>query len=416
MTTRVKAQSTSSRITGAIRRDDTIVRLGGDGYVAAMAWTADNRQLVAIIDGPGWPKNRDETYCSRLFAVSGTPQNAIFEDVASYPTILNSEFAQGGTPYYGMNVLAVDGHIYQFLSTDNLSYSIDSYSLADRDSWVGINFTNAKLIYSPDNGRTWCNQDGSTPVVRESKQDHTRDTMVFFHEPQSAFVYPSVLQMGKDYQDNRDGYVYVYAPNGTSEGTMNELVMFRVPKAQIRNREAYEYFGGLRGDENAKWVKDINARAVVHTFPHGRVPAVWPLAWLPSVVYNAPLGVYMMANCSGIAADCTAPEPTYLGIWVADYPWGPWRQIHEEAAWTPAGDSAARAAGPQIAPKWIAADGKSFWLVWTDAQQTTSEDVSTPLFDFNPQTHDEWMRVRSRWGHFHPYFGFNTQRVELVVR
>ena len=40
----------------------------------------------------------------------------------------------------------------------------------------------------------------------------------------------------------------IYAPNGNTEGTMNELVMLRVAKAQILNRKAYEYFAGRRSD------------------------------------------------------------------------------------------------------------------------------------------------------------------------
>ncbi len=54
----------------------------------------------------------------------------------------------------------------------------------------------------------------------------------------------------------------------------------------------------------------------------------------------------------------------------------------------PASDRAAHAYQPQIAPKWMAADGKSFWLVWTDFQFV------------GPQR---------------PYYSFNTQKVELVT-
>ena len=52
--------------------------------------------------------------------------------------------------------------------------------------------------------------------------------------------------------------------------------------------------------------------------------------------------------------------PSYLGFWSAQNPWGPWTQIHEEKEWMPAGDKAARAYQPQIAPNWISDDGKSF--------------------------------------------------------
>jgi hypothetical protein len=34
---------------------------------------------------------------------------------------------------------------------------------------------------------------------------------------------------------------------------------------------------------------------------------------------------------------------------------------------------------PQIAPKWLAADGKSFWLVWTDFQVTDQESARLDL-------------------------------------
>src|SRR5262249_12232105 len=159
--------------------------------------------------------------------------------------------------YYGTNLLAVDGHIYQFLATFNRIYNVtDTYSATDP-----FIMTNAKLIHSPDNGRTWCNQDGTTPVVRESQHEQSRSTMTFFFDkPKGAFSNLSFLQMGKDYQDNHDGYVYVYSPNGATEGTMNQLVLFRVVKTKILDRGAYEYFAQLRADGDAHWVTDINAR------------------------------------------------------------------------------------------------------------------------------------------------------------
>src|SRR5690606_13362652 len=134
------------------------------------------------------------------------------------------------------------------------------------DSNNPVRFIGAKLIYSPDNGHTWRNQDSSTPVVWESWEHRSRDTMVFFEEDQEAFSLLSVRQMGQNYKHKRDGNVYVYAPNGNTEGTMNELVMFRVPKDQLLYRDRYEYFSGLRPDGSAKWSKDVLNRAVVHTF------------------------------------------------------------------------------------------------------------------------------------------------------
>jgi hypothetical protein len=74
-------------------------------------------------------------------------------------------------------------------------------------------------------------------------------------------------------------------------------------------------------------------------------------------------------------------KPSYLGFWIADTPWGPWTQIHEETAWIIAGDTAGRNYQPQISPKWIAEDGKSFWLVFTDFQIPGKR----PYYAFNYQ-------------------------------
>jgi hypothetical protein len=78
-------------------------------------------------------------------------------------------------------------------------------------------------------------------------------------------------------------------------------------------------------------------------------------------------------------------RPSYLGAWTAPAPWGPWTQVYEEPVWTPAGEPGARCYQPQIPPRWIAPDGKSFWLVWTDWQPL---DGARPYYAFNAQQVD----------------------------
>ncbi|NLE99366.1 MAG: DUF4185 domain-containing protein, partial [Anaerolineales bacterium] len=185
---------------------------------------------------------------------------------------------------------------------------------------------------------------------------------------------------------NTDGYVYGYAPNGNTEGAMNQLVLFRVPTERILDRRAYEFFVAHHASGAAEWSPRIEERGVLHTFPAGWVnTTVHPYAWHPSVVYYPPLELYLMANW-GMGCSPTGEwfgKPSYLGFWTAPQPWGPWTQVHEETAWTPANDPAARAYQPQIAPKWIAADGRSFWLVWTDFQEVA--DAGRPFYSFNVQ-------------------------------
>jgi len=78
----------------------------------------------------------------------------------------------------------------------------------------------------------------------------------------------------------------------------------------------------------------------------------------------------------------------------------------------PAGDPVACATAPQIAPKWIAEDGKSFWLVWTEVLPPGG-----PLDEavYRARNQDEFMRARWQWRQANPHWAFNTQRVDLVT-
>ena len=370
-----------ARITGMRRLEETLVRSGGSGDNWHMTWAADGKEYTGLCDGQGWRdvagyNGRD--YNSRVYGLLGSPPDHRFEHLPGFPDLLS------GTPpdvsrYYGFGVIAIDDSIYHYLSAPNRPFVEPE-----------PRFAGAKLIYSPDLGRTWLNQDGSQ-LQWEEWSERSRENMVFFFEPGDAFSLLSVLQMGCNYEYNTDGYVYVYAPNGNTEGTMNELVMFRVPKGRILNRDAYEYFVALESDGGARWSGDIENRRPVYTFPTGWVnTGVHPYAWHPSLAYNAPLGLYMMANW-GMGCDDDGMwfgKPSYLGFWTAPQPWGPWTQVHEEEAWMPAGDAGARAYQPQISPAWIADDGRSFWLVHTDFQVIDDD---------------------------RPYYCFNTQKVEIDV-
>jgi hypothetical protein len=294
-------RSTSSAgawpIKSVVRREETILRYGGDGDNFHMTWAADDRQYVSLSDGQGWFDNPTGGWCfnSRLYSVQGGPRSARFDDVPGYPRL--------------------------------------------------------------------------TP--------------------------------------------------------RNELVMFRVPKAQFLNRSAYEYFAGLQANGHATWTKGIGERAVVHTFPRGweNDPSLTKhdaYGWTPSVTSNAPLRLYMITSW-----ETGQPPngelfggPSYLDLWVASRPWGPWRQINEETAWCSGNDLNARTYSPQIAPKWIAKGSKSFWLVWTDYQNLGGQNaLSRPdkLVEKTADPNKAWQDTLDFMRKCMPYYAFNTQRVVLVT-
>jgi hypothetical protein len=368
----------AAHIKSVRRIDETIRRLGGEGDNFHMSWAADDKVYFGLCDGRGFPGMPQANYNTRMYSVAGDAPDLRFEFMPTYPDLLNS--GPGAIfRYYGFGTLALGGRIYQFLSTLNVPFNEPN-----------PRFVGAKLIYSPDGGGTWCNQDGTSPVRWETWGQRSKQNMAFFEEDGDAFSLITVLQMGKDYRYNTDGLVYLYSPNGNTEGRMNQLVLARVPKDRIVERKAYEFFAG-GGPEGARWSPRVEGRAPVHTFPAGWVnKTLNPYAWQPSVVYYPATGQYLMANW-GMGQDAEGKwfgKPSYLGFWTAPQPWGPWTQVYEERSWTPGGDEAARCYQPQIGPKWIAADGKSFWLVWTDYQVVNGK---------------------------RPYYGFNAQRVDVEL-
>jgi hypothetical protein len=396
------------------RRDETIVRHSslGDGY--KMTWGADDRQLVVVNDGSGWLDPPTKFFKRSLWSMSGGPTDAMFSEVESYPNVAESDEPETAPHYHGYGLLAVHGRIYQFLS------ALDQAKDRPR------RWTAAKLIQSDDGGRSWRNSDGTRPVKWETWEEQSRRSLAFFKEPDGCFSLLSILQMGQDYRANRDGYIYVYGPNGNSDGLMNQLVMFRVPIEHILDRSAYEFFAGFQDNGAPRWAGDLGKRKPVHRFPRGWVnrTSLFPgdivvETWLPSVVYNEPLGLYMMAGAgTGCAPDGTEfGKPGYLGFWVSATPWGPWRQIHEETAWTPGGDTAVRAYSPQIAPKWIAPDGKSFWMAWADLKGIREFGAGgDQTDDMSRKSPEESALLESRlMRQAMPGYSFNAQRVDLDV-
>jgi uncharacterized protein (TIGR03437 family) len=324
---------------------DSAIHSSGHGDNWHMTWAADDYQYTALGDGKGWENGTE--YNTRVYRLIDGPANLRPQLLSEYPVVLSSL-----QQWYGYGILAIDNRLYHFIG------HIDTQSFPRR-------FVGAKLVYSPDHGESWKNADG-TPMSFEQPSEAT---MFSWNTPDNTFSLVSVLQAGKNYSDNTDGYVYIYAPNGATDDKMRQLVMARVPKDKVLSKSAYEYFVSRKADGSATWSRRIEDRGVVHQYPAGWVASDAPYSWNPSIAYNKPLNIYLMA-AAGTARNRGRlfNSPSYLGIYTAPQPWGPWTQIHENTAWISGGDASTRLYQPVIAPKWIAEDGKSFYLVFSDAK------------------------------------------------
>jgi len=406
------------KIVGLTRQRDTWTILPVNMGAFVPTWAASGEQFLAIGEGSELDTPRSNSFWGTVYRLRGDPPKPKMETLPGFPAmplhLLPTEYAEariGG-------ILAVGDRIYATIVTPN-----HPYILADGSFSSGWQRLAAKVIYSDDDGRTWRNADGSHPVVQDKWDSRSKETSLFYGEP---LFFSNFLQMGRAYEDNWDGFVYAYDARGGED-----MVLARVPKAKVMQRSAYEFFSGFGSDGGALWSKATGDIATVFRFPAGWTSTraddgMVASGWHFRVVYNKPLGVYMMVG-QGTGAGPDGGwhgKLPYLGFWIAPTPWGPFRQVHEDKAWKPGESPSARPYNPQIPPKWISADGRSFWLTWSDYETKAAADgVNNPdagvvehLKKANPKTHAELSRAFYDWNVEHQAsLGMNMQRVDLVL-
>jgi hypothetical protein len=337
-------------------------------------------------------------YSNRLYRLVGGPDDFTREDIPAYP-----EFKFGARGWFGYGIASVDGAIYSFVSK------------CPKNSWSGP-FRGMKLWISSDNGATWARVNaagderliGTTDDARHSIE---RDEMFFFEEEgvnaHGQIAYPfsfcDIAQHGRDNNAARDGYVYIYSPEGARS---HELLLARVPRDRVGTRQAWEYFSGWDGG-TSQWSSALGDRKPIHTFPEaGENGDVFGwYSWLPSVVWNAPLGLYTMVNGGtyGGHGMTDKAEDYYsawmhtrsgsLGFWYAENPWGPWTQFFYTDEWT-VDDPNNRTYQPKLSPKWISDDGARMILIWSDAMKDQNGRSHTVNYRWNQMA----ITIESRMG------------------
>jgi len=282
---------------------ETIIRAarGSDNW--PLTWADDDRLYAAYGDGRGFEPFVERKLSLGLAVISGGPTDFRGVNLRS-PTAERTGDGPRGPKASGM--LMVDGVLYMLVR----------------------NTGNSQLVWSADHGRTWtwCSWKFTT-----------------------SFGCPTFLNFGKNYQGARDRYVYIYSPDSDSAyRRADRAVLARVPKDRITDRNAYEFFARLDGDQPV-WTADIRQRGAV--FKHKGA------CYRSSIIYSAPLKRYLW--CQTGAGD----DPRFAGglaIYDAPEPWGPWTTVFFTTHWD---------VGPgetsSLPTKWISPDGRTIYLVFS---------------------------------------------------
>jgi hypothetical protein len=284
-----------------------------------VTWGPDGHIYTSWGDGGGFGGTNSDGRVSMGFArIAGPPEEYVAINInggknGQYPASFPSKGKTGG-------IIFVDGVLYARLNQQD-------------GTWPHVNHS---LIWSDDFAASWKQSPWMWPKGKGNFKPNT------------------FLQFGKDYAGSRDDYVYFYGRNETAWAQGTHSYMGRVHRAKLRTREAYEFLAGLDSDGMPVWSINVNDRKPHFTDPAG-VEGV-------QVVYNAAIRRYLLTVHRGAQGT--------LGIFDAPEPWGPWTAVAYYDNWL---DLKGTGVGREmlfinIPTKWISADGKTLWVIYTGGQ------------------------------------------------
>jgi CubicO group peptidase (beta-lactamase class C family) len=288
---------------------DTIVRKarGSDNW--PLTWADDGHQYTAYGDGWGFEPFVPKKLGLGFARIEGDPPGFKGVNIRS-PS--GEQFGDGAKAKKASGMLCAESVLY--LWTRNAG--------------------NAQLAWSKDHGKTWEWADWKFTT---------------------SFGCPMFLNFGKNYAGARDEFVYVYSQDADSAYTpADRMVLARVPKGKIKERDAYEFFKGLDKEEAPIWSNQIAERGAVFTHKQR--------CYRSGITYNAGLKRYLwvqiIPGTEGKKVD-TRFEGGF-GLYDAPEPWGPWTTVFFTEKWD---------AGPgetaSFPTKWMSADGTTLYLVFS---------------------------------------------------
>ncbi|MBT4096830.1 MAG: DUF4185 domain-containing protein [Gemmatimonadetes bacterium] len=376
---------------GITLHTDTLYRSAEYGDNWCITWADDDSQITSMDDGD-WLGSRAggenrRGFHNRLYRIIGDARDFERQELTGYP-----DFSGPEGSWFGYGIICVDGVVYS------------AASRTPGDAWSGP-FRGIKLLKSADGGQSWSRVDRHGAERRLAADDEARNldtaeemfSLEEFGRPhlqQSAYPFSFVdfVQHGQNNGLAPDDYIYVYGPEGAHA---HELLLARVEKSQLGERDKWRYWSGEDAGRPV-WSPDIEQRRPVHVFPDRSAGGDffgW-YSWLPSVVFNPGLGLYIMVNGGTYAGrGLTSSDEDYydkwmhtktgsLGFWYAENPWGPWQQFYYTDYWT-ADDPGNLTYQPKLSPKWISEDGREMVLIWSDAMKDDEGKSHTVNYKWN---------------------------------
>jgi hypothetical protein len=325
----------STKITGIRWLGDPIRLPGSHGDTWSCTWGDDDAIYTSGDDCEGINKSNSSNLA--VFRLDGPPTEMSM-------ALLNPMSAYGGWGEYDRadswkanGMISVDGVLYLGVSQHSSAYAYGD----------GVQRTyDASIIKSTDHGRTW------TCKRREPMFPSPRLSTPFF------------VQFGKDYAGAMDGYVYLCS--GTSWNNGNHLALARVARDRIGRLDSrdWEAFTGLDAHGEPTWKPWRPEQHETPIFKFRGFTSMTGMHYVPAA------GRFLLPQWAYRDLDAAEPwRQTFLHLYEAPKPWGPWSLVHVEddfgKAWY----------NPSLPAKWFEDGGKRLWMVsGGDFHKTRSQD------------------------------------------
>jgi hypothetical protein len=213
-------------------------------------------------------------------------------------------------------------------------------NLQDGD-WPDVNHV---LAWSTNKGARWAKNDW------------------LFPKGAGNFQPARFLNFGKDGSGvpaSLRGYVYLYGPKQEAQRSGSKsLYLARVPREKIRDRDAFQFFGGLDTHGQARWNREFTFARSIFRDANGVAPA--------GMVYDPGLGCFLLT--------CFHTGPGQLGVFEARQPWGPWSTVAYYNHWAGMG-TVGEGLTCEFPQKWMSADGLTLWGIFSAYGQGTKQGI-----------------------------------------
>jgi hypothetical protein len=309
---------------------------GSDNW--AVTWADDDHQYTSWGDGGGFGgTNKDGRVSFGVARIEGSANDYRGFNVFGGKDPENEATFEGKS----RGMIAIDGLLYMWVTPGS----------------GNIGYREARIYVSDDYGASWVAADWA-------------------FTKSEGLIFPTFLQFGKDYQGARDDYVYTYANRLKRSDKLavqkpGEIMLLRVLKTKMMERDAYEFFAGLDVAGKPVWAANLSAATPVFMDSRG-------VGWNTSASFNRGLGRYLLM---------TEHDETMqgnLGLFDAPEPWGPWTTVVYESGFG-AGEIETSAFFWNFSNKWLSADGKNFTLIFTGINSNDSLNTVAGRFVVAPR-------------------------------